>query len=198
MQDSRIPFTGEDHMLSVGAHVCAMHDDPARVLSTLSEALRTGLQRGERGAFIAPESAAEEVRRSLAAGGADVAEAESRGDLVFITDRQALLKNGNEFDPDHLLEAVKGLFSETIEAGYAGLRLSADVPWLSRNVPGGERALEFEAKADEIVNVEGVPLMAICQYSLSELDPEDTIDILERHPLTLVGGEVHVNDKYSG
>ncbi len=29
----------------------------------------------------------------------------------------------------------------------------------------------FEAEADEVVNVPDVPLLAICQYRLGELDP---------------------------
>ena len=86
----------------------------------------------------------------------------------------------------------------TLEASYAGLRLSADVPWIARDVPGEERIMEFETMADEIVNVPGTPLLALCQYKLSELDPEDSLEILERHPLTLGGGQIHVNEKYGG
>ncbi|WP_047864785.1 MEDS domain-containing protein [Rubrobacter aplysinae] len=196
MTESRVPFTDEQQMLDVGAHVCAMQDGPERVLQTLALAFETGLGRGERCAYIAPEESARTIRQTLAASGVDAEGAVSRGDLVFLSDREDLLKNGEEFDPDHLVEAIKGLFGQTLEAGYAGLRLSADVPWLTRNVPGGDRALEFEEKADEIVNVKGVPLMAICQYSLSDMDPEETLDIMERHPLTLIGGQVHTSKEY--
>jgi hypothetical protein len=130
--------------------------------------------------------------------GADVAEAEREGRLTFLTDREALLKNGEEFDPDHLLEGVKAQFGQALEDGYEGLRLSADVPWLARNVPGEERVMEFETKADEVVNVPGVPLLAVCQYHLSEVDAEETMEILNRHPLTLIGGRVLVNEHYAG
>jgi hypothetical protein len=142
-----------------------------------------------------PASSRREAHRPDA--GIDVVAAESSGDLLFLTDRDALLKNGDEFDPDHLLGVIKDLFGRTLEAGYAGLRLSVDVPWITRNVPGADRALEFEAKADEIVNVPGVPLLALCQYRLSETEPEDTMEIMERHPLTLVGGRIHVNEGYA-
>ena len=74
------------------------------------------------------------------------ASAESGGDLMYLTDRDAILKNGNEFDPDHTLEVIRGLFGETLKAGYADLRFSADIPWLIRNVPGGERMMEFEVR----------------------------------------------------
>ncbi|PLS84093.1 MAG: hypothetical protein CYG60_19775 [Actinobacteria bacterium] len=143
-----------------------------------------------------PRSLSHGGAAALAWGGADVEGIEGEA-LLFLTDRDPLLANGgSEFDPDHLLDAIKGLFTATVEAGYKGLRLSADVPWLTRDVPGGERAMEFEAKADELVNVPGVPLLAICQYRLGDLDPEDSLAILERHPLTLVGGRVHQNEAY--
>ena len=196
MGESKVPFTDEEQTVGVGAHVCAVHDGPERVLETLALAFRAGLERGERCVYIAPESSADVVHKALVEQGVDADGAVSRGDLAYIGSREDLLKDGTEFDPDHLIEAIKGLFGQTIEAEYTGLKLSADVPWLTRNVPGDERAMEFEEKADEIVNVEGMPLMAICQYSLSNLDPEETLDIMERHPLTLIGGQIHLSEEY--
>ena len=190
-------FTEDAAYIEVGAHVCAIHEDPASVLRTLSESFKVGLDSGESCAYIASEDAADEVRRLLGELGTDAASEESRGSLVFITDKTAVLKDGEVFDPAHAIEAVKGLFGQKMEAGYSGLRLSADVPWMTRDVPGGERAMEFETMADEVVNVPGVPLLALCQYRLSDLDPEDSIEILERHPMTLVGGRVVVNEDYA-
>ncbi len=197
MTDNQIPFADDGQRLDVGAHVCAMHDDPDRVLRTLGLVFRAGLDRRERCAYVASEEAADQVRRIMEDAGVGVASAESGRDLMFLTDRDAILKDGNEFDPDHTLEAIKGLLGETLEAGYTGLRFSADIPWLTRNVPGAERVMEFEAKADKVINVPGVPLLALCQYRLSEVDPEDTMEILERHPLSVIGGRVHVNEGYA-
>ena len=193
----QVLFTEEGGSVGVGAHVCAMGESTGGVLSTLAQTFATGLKRDERCAYIASERSVAELRRLLGENGVDVADAEGRGRLIFVTDRSPLLKDGVEFDPDHLLQAIKNLFGATLEAGYADLRLSADVPWISRDVPGEHRILEFEAMADEVVNVPGTPLLAICQYRLSELAPEDSLKMLERHPLTLVGAQIHVNDRYS-
>ncbi len=171
-----IPFT-QAQSINVGAHVCAMHESPSAVLGVLASTFAVGLERGERCVLVAPETSAAEVRHVLREGGVDVQSAEGEG-FLFLMDRDPLLANeGTEFDPDHLLNAIKGLFLATVEAGYNGLRLSADIPWLTRDVPG-------------------VPLLAICQYRLGDLDPEDSLAILERHPLTLVGGRVHENKDY--
>lgn len=197
MKDNGTPFTKDGDSVNVGAHICAIHEGPEGVLRILSECFQAGLELGERCVYVASEEAASEVRSLLKESGFETSEAESRGDLVFISQREALLKDGTEFDPDHAVESVKSLFGETLEAGYAGLRFSADVPWLTRGVPGEDRVMEFEAKADEIINTPGVPLLALCQYRLSDLDPEDSIEILERHPMTLVGGRVHKNEEYA-
>lgn len=193
-----ILFTREGQVIGVGAHVCAMHENPVGVLETIAESFKVGLDRNERCAYVASEESSATVRQGLEDSGIDVAAAEEKGDLIFMTDREPLLKNGEEFDPQHLMGAIKGLFGSTLEAGYHGLRLSADVPWIARDTPGGDRMMEFEALADEVTNVPGTPLLAICQYRLSQLDPEDSLEILERHPLTLIGGQIHLNDKYSG
>ena len=193
----QVLFTEEGGTIGVGAHVCAMGESTGGVLETLAQTFATGLRADERCAYIGPERSVVELRGLLAREGVDVADAEGRGRLIFMADRGPLLKDGAEFDPEHLLQAIKNLFGATLEAGYTGLRLSADVPWISRDVPGEDRILEFEAMADEVVNVPGAPLLAICQYRLSELDPEDSLGILERHPLTLVGAQMHLNDRYS-
>ena len=193
----QVLFTEEGGTIGVGAHVCAMGESTGGVLETLAQTFATGLRADERCAYIGPERSVVELRGLLAREGVDVADAEGRGRLIFMANRGPLLKDGAEFDPEHLLQAIKNLFGATLEAGYTGLRLSADVPWISRDVPGEDRILEFEAMADEVVNVPGTPLLAICQYRLSELDPEDSLGILERHPLTLVGAQIHLNDRYS-
>jgi hypothetical protein len=198
MTEQTLLFTEEGGSIGVGAHVCAMGESVEGVLKTLVQTFAVGLRNGERCAYIGPERSVDEVRRLLEGFGVDVADAEGRGALIFVTDRRPLLKGGTQFDPLHLLQVIKDLFGATLEAEYPGLRLSADVPWIARDVPGEHRILEFEAMADEVVNVPGTPLLAICQYRLSDLEPEDSLRILERHPLTLIGERIFVNDRYAG
>lgn len=195
---SEMVFTSEGQVVGIGAHVCAMHENPGGVLGTIADSFRVGLEQNERCAYVASEESSATVRQALEESGVDVAAAEERGDIIFMTDREPLLKDGEEFDPDYLMDAIKGLFGSTLEAGYQGLRLSADVPWIARDTTGGDRMMEFEALADDVTNVPGTPLLAICQYRLSQLDPEDSLEILERHPLTLIGGQIHLNDRYAG
>lgn len=198
MTEQTLLFTDEGASVGAGAHVCAMGESTEGVLKTLAQTFAVGLRNGERCAYIGPERSVDEVRRQLARSEVDVADAEGRGALIFVADRRPLLKGGARFDPLHLLQVIKDLFSATLEAGYLGLRLSADVPWIACDVPGGDRILEFEAMADEVVNVPGTPFLAICQYRLSDLEPEDSLRILERHPLTLIGERIFVNDRYAG
>ena len=195
---SEMIFTSEGQIVGIGAHVCAMHENPGGVLQTIADSFRVGFDQNERCAYAASEESSATVREALEDSGIDVAAAEEKGDIVFMTDREPLLKDGEEFDPQYLMDAIKGLFGSTLEAGYNGLRLSADVPWIARDTAGADRMMEFEALADDVTNVPGTPLLAICQYRLSQLDPEDSLEILERHPLTLIGGQIHLNDKYAG
>lgn len=162
MSEQTLLFTEEGGSIGVGAHVCAMGESAAGVLRTLAQTFAVGLRNGERCAYIGPERSVDEVRRLLGGSEVDVAGAEGRGALIFVTDRRSLLKDGTRFDPLHLLQAIKDLFGATLETGHLDLRLSADVPWIARDVPGEHRIPEFEAMADGVVNVPGTPLLAIC------------------------------------
>lgn len=62
------------------------------------------------------------------------------------------------------------------------MRLSADVSWSPHGVPGKDRIMGFEAMADEVVHNFVMPLLALCQYRLGELNPKNFLEILERHP----------------
>lgn len=94
------------------------------------------------------------------------------------------------------LQELLGLRAISLSASFGEGREVPDIPWLTRDVPGGERATELEAKADTLVNAPGVPLLAVFQYLLSGLDPKDSLAIIERHPLTLVFGRILENDAY--
>lgn len=50
-------------------------------------------------------------------------------------------------------------------------------------------------KADEIVNVPGVPCSPSASTAVGNSTP-GALGILERHPLTLVCGRVHMNETY--
>lgn len=65
MRDNQIPFTDDGQRLDVGAHVCAMHNDPDGVLRALGSVFRVGLDRGERCAYVASEESADKVRRIM-------------------------------------------------------------------------------------------------------------------------------------
>ena len=39
--------------------------------------------------------------------------------------------------------------------------------------------------------------MTICQCRLSDLNPEKNLDIMERHPLILIGDQTHPSNEYT-
>lgn len=109
---TEILFTDDGQKVGTGAHVCAMHEDPAGVLDTLVRTFVVGLRENERCVYIAPPESADEVRRGLGASEVDVEQVEAEGRLVFLTDKTAVLKDGVEFDPEFIIATFQSLFGK--------------------------------------------------------------------------------------
>lgn len=192
----RVLFTEAAGYVSVGAHICAVHEDSDEVLEPLRDVFLVGLGTNDCCVYIASPESVRKLRGLLKSAGVDVEAREKRGDIVFISEREELLKDEVEFEPDHALSIKGTLFQDKVRAGYDVVRLCEDVSWLIRGTPGRERMTEYEVKVDESVNVPGVPMIAICQYRLEDLEPAGPAEILKLHPLKLVGGLVLENPTY--
>lgn len=117
----------EGGSIGVGAYVCAMAESADGVFRTLVQTFAVGAQRGAlrlhrpRKIRRRGKAAAGRVRggrrRRRGAGSPDL-----RDGSAVPAERRHPVR------PLHLLQAIKDLFGATLEAGYLGLRLSADVP----------------------------------------------------------------------
>lgn len=66
--------------------------------------------------------------------------------------------------------------------------------WTLRGFPGSERLIEYEAKLNNFFPKN--ECLAICQYDARIFNPEILIEILETHPLAIIGTEVYENFYY--
>jgi hypothetical protein len=76
-----------------------------------------------------------------------------------------------------------------------GARATGETSW-SREVPGGELIVEYEAKLNTLLL--DLPVTALCQYDVHRFDGATILDILRVHPLMLIAGQVVANPYYVG
>jgi signal transduction histidine kinase len=89
------------------------------------------------------------------------------------------------------------LRSETEHAasqGYKALRLTGEMSWALKGLPGSERIVAYEAKLNSFFP--GSQCLAISQYDRRRFDASVLLDVLATHPLAVVGTEVYDNFYY--
>jgi response regulator RpfG family c-di-GMP phosphodiesterase len=178
--------------------------------------LRQGLERGEKVVYIVDTHTGEVILDYLRHGrltgpprlrpstklrtssgqvgqGLDVESYLARGQLVILTRDDAYLREGI-FDPDDMIALLRAETEQALVEGYPALRVTGEMTWALRGMPGSERLIEYEAKLNEFVP--GSKCLAICQYNRRRFAPEVLLDVLRTHPVTAIGRAVYDNPYY--
>jgi hypothetical protein len=94
----------------------------------------------------------------------------------------------DQFDPERMLETLKGFHECSIKDGQSAARVIGDMDPRITSINGGERLMEYEAKV--CLLLETHPVTAVCQYNVDEFDGATIMKVLKVHPLMVVKGAV--------
>lgn len=176
-----------------GSHICLLYRNEEEHRVVLTEYIRRGLERGERVVYIVDASTAEQIREFLRQAGIDVESAERRGQLLFLTSQEAYLREGS-FDPQRMIALLKEETEKALTAGFTGLRVTGEMTWALRGLPGSERLIEYEALLNEFFP--GSACTGLCQYDVRRFPPGILLDVLRTHPVVALGMHLHENPFY--
>ena len=72
--------------------------------------------------------------------------------------------------------------------GFKLLRVTGEVNWLAKGIPGAERFVEYE----QIINarLKGLPLLVLCQFDIKQVSGANLMDLLFTHPMVIANGQV--------
>ena len=158
--------------------MCWVYEDPAEQLRVTVAFVKAGLARGQRCVHVAGDRSLDEVRRALAAAGVDVAREEERGALRLWSKWDAYLRSG-EFDPQAMLEFLRGQQSEALADGFAGLWSSGEMTWALGKETGCDRLIEYEALIDQMADLQRSVIL--CQYNELLFGRTCVPDVLRTH-----------------
>jgi hypothetical protein len=153
--------------VSHGDHVCAFFDSPGERRRIVADFVRTGLQAGDRVFYVTDAASPATVLAELRADGVPVAAALAGGQLAVRTVAESYLAV-LPFDPARMISAVYRAVEDALSAGFTGLRVSGDMTWASRDVPGSDRLLEYESRVGQLFCSR--PAAAMCQYDRRRFD----------------------------
>ena len=98
------------------------------------------------------------------------------------------MKDG-AFDPDGMISMLARETELALQEGYAALRVTGEMTWALRGLPGSERLMEYEAKLNGFFP--GSRALAICQYDRRRFSPEVLLDVLTTHPFAVIGTRIY-------
>jgi len=174
-------------------HACQVEASREVELATAAAYLRHGLERGEVCLYVGGDSDdSARVRAALSAAGVGP-EAEGEGRLRILGP-QAFQLRCSPFDPEEMLDFVRGRVAEVRAAGFPGLRVAADMTWTLLEHPGSDRFLELEARVDELFHE--LPLAALCQYRTTRLGPGVLHGALLTHAWVVARGALRDNPHF--
>jgi PAS domain S-box-containing protein len=172
--------------LSAGAHVSPFYDTPAERMRALVPYFQAGLAQGEQCLYIADDASVDDLRAHGIGSDEDLA----RATVVVLTPRETYLRNGR-FDSDEMFELLVERQAAARAAGFAGLRVAAEMSWALEPDIDSERLIEHEARLNEFLPATGIRVM--CQYDSRRFPAGVLRDVLRTHPLAILGEHMHDN-----
>jgi PAS domain-containing protein len=96
--------------------------------------------------------------------------------------------------PTLCLPLLRAETKKAREQGYTALRVTGEMTWALRGLPGFERLIEYEIKLNEFFP--GSRCLALCQYDRRRFEPEVLLDVLRTHPISVIDAQIYKNFYY--
>jgi hypothetical protein len=185
MTTSTVRLCGED--IERPGHVCAFFDSREQEYETLMPYLREGVDDGEEILNVLDASRLDDHRARL-----DRAGIAGSGSVTVASSEEAYLAKG-WFDMDSMVEFVTERLEQAATRGHR-VRTAGWMDWLHRNVPGVNRAMEYEARMNFLFPRFDCTFM--CVYDLARLDGQTVVDVMATHPWVILNGQIRRNSFY--
>ena len=176
-----------------GTHMCLIYSDETERRSTISKFLDAGLSAGEKVAYFADNMSPDEVRDWLAEMGVDLVENGKADQFSVSVAKETYCPHG-KFVPDEMLDTLRNYHRRLVDEGYCGGRVSGEMSWATKGIPGSERLMEYEALVNEVLATH--PITAVCQYDANRFSGAAIVDVLKVHPMMIVHGQIVQNPFY--
>ncbi|MCF6767957.1 MEDS domain-containing protein [Thiotrichales bacterium 19S11-10] len=177
---------------SAGAHICFIYQDEHERRSFMSKYIESGLLINEKIAYFADLLSPKELESWLLELGIEMPDPKQ----IDISKTADVYFPDGSFKFNNVLEKLVGFYhSSTDDQGYAGVRITGEMGWATRSIPGCEDLIEYEARVNRVVD--NTPITALCQYDATKFDGDFIYDILQVHPLMVIRGQVVKNPAYT-
>jgi hypothetical protein len=184
-------FTSEQ--FPEGTHMCLIYSNEEDRRNVISKFIGAGISNEDKVAYFADEMSPEDFILWLKDAGIDVPSGNEHNNLTVATTLETYCP-GSKFDPDQMLDTLKNFYLTAKKENFSSCRVSGEMAWALRGMPGSERLMEYESKVNSIL--EQYPVTAICQYDANRFDGATILECLKVHPYMIVKGQIVRNPYY--
>ncbi len=178
-------FTKES--FPAGTHMCLIYSSEIERRKIIGRFLESGIRGKEKVSYFADTMTPEEVRQWLA--GMDIElPVDDRLSVGIAEDTYC---TGGEFVPEKMLDTLRKFYTQAKKENYTNARVSGEMSWALKGIPGSDRLMEYEAIVNEVLVTH--PVTAICQYDASKFSGSAILDVLKVHPMMIVHGQIIQN-----
>ncbi len=179
--------------LQIGDHLCCLYETEEEYRAILIPFIRQGLLRGERVLYIVDARTAEMITGYLEADGFDTAALQAQGQLRIETSDHTYTQEG-VFSPQRMIDLLASETQHALDNGYPALRITGEMTWALRGLPGSERWIEYEALLNNFIETHAC--IGLCQYDRRRFAPAVLLQVLYTHPLAVIGTTYYENFYY--
>jgi DcmR-like sensory protein len=176
----------------VGSHMCLIYSDDRERREVISKYLESGLLTGEKVAYFADMMTPHEVKDWLVNIGLELPQGDKTEQFSVTIAENTYCPKG-KFVPNEMLDTLRSFYRQTIDESYPGCRVSGEMSWALKNIPGSDRLMEYEALVNGVLATH--PVTAVCQYDANRFDGATILDVLKVHPMMIVRNQI-VNNPY--
>lgn len=178
-----------------GTHICYLYNSDEERRRILPLFARQALLENEAFGYLADVATHAELPGAAAELDLAATIARAAGQVRLLTTREGYYPEGH-FEPDGMLARLRAQYTQARAAGLAGARFAGEMDWALRGIPGAEHIIECESRINDLVRES--PITVMCQYDLRRFDGATMFDVMNVHPVMIVGGHILRNPFYQG
>jgi anti-anti-sigma regulatory factor len=174
--------------LRPGDHACVTFSDPDERLDIVAAFVSDGLERGDQVICFTDSLTPDVLSGQLTERGIELDTPLRHGQLRVLTSDESWLLDG-AVSARRMVDLLGGYVADAAAEEYQGLRVTADMHWVTRPLVGVEQLLTFEREIASLFT-DG-RFTAICEYDRNSFDPVTLAFAAEAHTRTVAAAIYH-------
>jgi len=173
--------------------MCLVYRDEASRRRIVAHFVESGLAEDERVYYFADTATPLDVADWLGELDVDLSDAIARNELTMDQALSTYCPDGT-FDAVRMCNTVRHAYTAAQDEGYIHARVTGEMTWALRGLPGSEHLMSYESAVNDVVKTH--PITAMCQYDANRFDGETIFNALRVHPYMVMNGQLVRNPYY--